>query len=118
LTPRFESSATRENQGSSSLINEAADLFDVPLRRRPVAGETDLIGELGERVEWLVERQRATRRAVDELSSALSERDRRIVELDAKLASFERMRGELLGRIDSLVSQIDRLSASAEGRES
>ena len=102
------------------MINEAADLFSAPHGRRQVAGEMDPISHLGDRIEWLVERHRATRRAVDELSSALGERDRRIVELDAKLAGFERVRGELLNRIDALVREIDRLAAPAlaDGRES
>jgi hypothetical protein len=100
------------------LINDAADLFDAPLGRSRMGGVTDPISELGERVQWLVERHRSTRRAVDELSGALGERDRRIVELDAKLAGFERLRGELLDRIDGLVAEIDRLSLAGEERES
>jgi hypothetical protein len=100
------------------LINEAVDLFDVPVARRRVVEETDLISALSERVEWLVERHRATRRAVDELGSALVERDRRIVELDAKLAGFERLRSELLGRIDALVGDLDRLATSGDDRAS
>ena len=53
------------------MINEAVDLFDAPLARRRTVDEGDLIATLGERVERLVERHRATRRAVDELGSAL-----------------------------------------------
>lgn len=100
------------------MINEAVDLFNAPLPRTRAGAETDLIGALGERVEWLVERHRATRRAVDELGSALVERDRRIVELDAKLAGFERLRADLLARIDALVGDLDRLGAPAADRES
>lgn len=100
------------------MINEAADLFEAPpARARPVE-ETDLIAALGERVEWLVERHRATRRAVDELGSALVERDRKIVDLDAKLAGFERLRRELLGKIDALVDDLDRLKSSGDERAS
>ena len=99
------------------MINEAADLFDAPHGRPQVGGKTDLIADLAGRVEWLVERQRATRRAVDELNGALSDRDRRIVELDAKLASFERLRADLLGRIDALVGEIDRMASPQEERE-
>lgn len=100
------------------MINEAADLFESPLARSRVVEETDLISALSERVEWLVERHRATRRAVDELGSALVERDRRIVELDARLAGFERLRGELLGRIDSLVGDLDLLGSANNDRAS
>jgi len=117
-TPQSEPTAQPRRQGSARLINEAADLFDAPLGRHRMAGGTDLIAELSERVQWLVERQRSTRRAVDELNGALGERDRRIVELDAKLAGFERLRGELLNRIDALVAEIDRLASSGEERES
>ena len=100
------------------MINEAVDLFDAPLARRRTVDEGDLIATLGERVERLVERHRATRRAVDELGSALVERDRRIVELDAKLAAFERLRADLLGRIDALVVEVDRLASAGEERSS
>ncbi len=100
------------------MINEAVDLFDVPLARRRAADEGDLIAALGERVERLVERHRATRRAVDELGGALVERDRRIVELDAKLAAFERLRGELIGKIDALVAEVEQLAGAAYDRAS
>lgn len=100
------------------MINESADLFDAPVGRRQGVQEINLIEALSERVEWLVDRHRATRRAVDELGSVLAERDRRIVDLDAKLAAFERLRGELLGRIDTLVNDIDRLGTSSNERTS
>lgn len=100
------------------MINEAADLFEAPPARSRAVEETDLIAALGERVEWLVERHRATRRAVDELGSALVERDRKIVDLDAKLAGFERLRRELLGKIDALVDDLDRLKSSGDERAS
>jgi hypothetical protein len=96
------------------LINESADLFDARIGRGRAAGEGDLLTALGERVEWLVERHRTTRRAVDELRNALAERDRRIVELDAKLSGFERLRADMLGRIDALVGEVDRLCAVSE----
>lgn len=117
-TPQVEQLHSRAQQGSASLINESADLFDAPIGRRQAAGEGDLLEALGERVEWLVERHRTTRRAVDELRSAVAERDRRIVELDAKLGAFERLRAELLGRIDALVGEVDRLGAATEEQAS
>lgn len=117
-TPRFASIASRIHRGSASLINEAVDLFDVPLSRRRTVEEGDLVAVLRERVERLVERHRATRRAVDELGGALVERDRRIVELDAKLAAFERLRADLLGRIDALVVEVDRLASVGDQRAS
>lgn len=100
------------------MINEAVDLFDAPLARRRTADEGDLISALGDRVERLVERHRATRRAVDELGKALVERDRRIVELDARLAAFEELRGDLLSRIDALMVEVDRLAGASEERAS
>ena len=100
------------------MINEAVDLFDVPLARRRTVDEGDLIATLRERVERLVERHRATRRAVDELGGALVERDRRIVELDAKVAIFERLRADLLGRIDALIVEVDRLASASDDRAS
>ena len=100
------------------MINEAVDLLDAPRTRARAVEETDLVAALGERVKRLVERHRTTRRAVDELGISLVERDRRIVELDAKLAGFERLRAELLERIDSLVGDLDRLERSSVERSS
>jgi hypothetical protein len=100
------------------VINESADLFDAPIGRRQAAGEGDLLEALSERIQWLVERHRTTRRAVDELRNALAERDRRIVELDAKLGGFERLRSEMLSRIDALVGEVDRLCAVSEEQAS
>ena len=100
------------------MINEAVDLFDAPLARRRTADEGDLVAVLAERLERLVERHRATRRAVDELGKALGERDRRIVELDARLNGFERLRADLLARIDALVAEVDRLANAGEERSS
>lgn len=97
------------------MINESADLFESVPRRAALPSEGDLVDELGARIARLVERHRSTRRAVDELRAALLERDRRIVELDAKLASFERVRSDLLQRIDGLVAQIDALVAEEAG---
>jgi chromosome segregation ATPase len=92
------------------LINESADLFESDDRRHALGVERDPVDELGARIARLIERHRSTRRAVDELRAALVERDRRVIELDAKLAAFERVRAELLQRIDALVAQVDRLA--------
>ncbi len=99
------------------MINEAVDLFDAPVARRRTGDEGDLISALGDRIERLVERHRATRRAVDELGKALSERDCRIVELDARLAGFEALRADLLRRIDALVAEVDRLASAGASVE-
>ena len=100
------------------MINEAVDLFDAPLARRRTGDEGDLISALGARIERLVEKHRATRRAVDELGKALVERDRRIVDLDARLAAFEGARADLLKRIDALVAEVDRLASAGDERSS
>jgi hypothetical protein len=92
--------------------NESAELFDAPKRPQALLGD-DLIAVLAGRLERLIERHRATQRAVNELSDALAARDRRIVELDAKLASSERARGELVGRIDALIAEVDALLEGA-----
>ena len=97
------------------MINESADLFESG-PTRGLAPEGDLVDALGARIERLIERHRSTRRAVEELRAALLERDRRVIELDAKVAAFERVRGELLRRIDALVAQVERLAeADPEG---
>lgn len=96
------------------MINESADLFETPRERRPALLGDDLVDVLGSRIQRLVERHRATQRAVNELREAVAARDRRIVELDAKLAAGERARDELVSRIDSLLAEVDRLLESAE----
>ena len=66
-------------------------------------------------MQRLVERQRATQRAVNELREAVAQRDRRIVELDAKLGAAERARGEMVARIDALLAEVDEMmKAEAE----
>ena len=91
------------------MINESADLFE-PRNGfgRAVLGD-DLLEVLGAKLQRLIERHRATQRAVSELREALAARDRRIVELDAKLASAERARGDLVERIDALLADVEKL---------
>ena len=97
------------------MINESASMFETRTEHRPAAmAGADLVAELGSRVQSLVERHRATQRAVSELREALAGRDRRIVELDAKLASAERARGELVARIDALLADVERLMQAAD----
>ena len=102
-------------EGMSAVINESADLFEAPTGHRRELLGGDLWTELGGRVQRLVERQRATQRAVNELREAVAQRDRRIVELDAKLAAAERARGEMVARIDALLAEVDEMmKAEAE----
>lgn len=96
------------------MINESADLFEARAERGQAVLGDDLVALLGSRVQRLVERHRATQRAVSELREAVAARDRRIVELDAKLASAERSRGELVARIDALLADVETLMGSAE----
>lgn len=102
----------------SAVINESADLFEAPTGHRRELLGGDLWSELGSRVQRLVERTRATQRAVNDLREAVAQRDRRIVELDAKLAAAERARGELVARIDGILAEVDlMLKAEAEPAE-
>jgi hypothetical protein len=98
------------------VINESVDLFEATSqssRPQAILGD-DLMAVLAGRVERLVDRQRATQRAVSELREAVGARDRRIVELDAKLAASERARDALLARIDGLIQQVDELIAASD----
>jgi len=106
-------------EGIAVVINESADLFEAkPERRESIMGD-DLMAVLGSRIQRLVERHRATQRAVSEMRDAVAARDRRIVELDAKLAASERSRDELVARIDGLIQQVDELlQAADDGNES
>ena len=108
---------------ADALGSRAGELSALGIRLTAVEGALTLLqgslqglsDDLGARIARLIERHRSTRRAVDELRAALVERDRRVIELDAKLAAFERVRAELLQRIDALVAQVDRLAeAGAE----
>jgi len=104
-------------EGMSAVINESADLLEAPAgRRRDLLG-SDLWAELGTSVQRLVERQRATQRAVNELRDAVAQRDRRIVELDAKLAAAERARGELVARIDALLTDVEAMIKADDGAD-
>jgi len=91
------------------VINESADLFEPRNGFGRAALGDDLLEVLGAKVARLVERHRATQRAVSELREALAARDRRILELDGKLASAERARGELVERIDALLADVEKL---------
>jgi hypothetical protein len=96
------------------VINESADLFEPRDGFGRAALGDDLLEVLGAKVQRLVERHRATQRAVSELREALAARDRRIVELDARLASAERARGDLVERIDALLADVEKLMHEAE----
>ena len=117
-TPHVTSERADAREGMAVLINESAGMFETRTEHRPatMAGE-DLVAVLGNRVQRLVERHRATQRAVTELREALAARDRRIVELDAKVASGERARGELVARIDALLADVERLMQAADSED-
>lgn len=113
-TPQVTSRRADAREGMAVVINESADLFETRRGRRQAVLEDDLVAVLGARVERLVERHRSTQRAVSELREALAARDRRIVELDAKLASAERASGELIERIDTLLADVEKLMKAAD----
>ena len=96
------------------MISESADLFESRSEARQGLFGQDLVGALEDRVRQLVERLRATQRAVGEAREAVAARDRRIVELDAKLAASERARAELVARIDALLVDVDALIREAD----
>src|SRR5262245_58386478 len=105
--PKHALQRARAREGNGAVINESADLFEAPAGHRRELLGGDLWAELGGRVQRLVERQRATRRAGNERRDAVAQRDRRIVELDAKLAAAERGRAELVARIDALLADVE-----------
>jgi len=113
-TPQVTSKRACAREGMAVVINESAELFEPRGEQRQAASEDDLIAVLGSRLQRLVERHRATQRAVSELREALAARDRRIGEFDAKLAAAERARGALVERIDALLADVDKLMEAAE----
>ena len=114
LTPQVTLKRACAREGMAVVINESAELFEPRGEHRQAVSENDLIAVLGSRLQRLVERHRATQRAVSELREALAARDRRIVELDARLAAGERARGALVERIDALLADVDQLMEATE----
>ncbi len=74
----------------------------------------DLLDVLEERLKLLVGRYRVALSECDDQRRLMSERDRMITELSARVASLEKLRAEALARVERLIDEVDRLERELE----
>ncbi|MEE8314851.1 MAG: hypothetical protein V3R91_11060 [Myxococcota bacterium] len=72
-------------------------------------GEGDLLDVLEERLKLLVGRHRVALSESDDQRRQVAGRDRTIAELNARIASLEKLRAEAVGRVERLIDEVDRL---------
>ena len=65
-----------------------------------------LLVQLEERIEALVERHRESRGALQELRSALGDRDAAVASLEERIESADKLRSELRHRVGKLIEQV------------
>ena len=78
----------------------------------------DLFGVLEQRIEALVDRHREAVDKIEDLRAQVVERDRRISELNGQVATLQRVRNEVLRRVEGLITRVDgieRVASSIEG---
>jgi chromosome segregation ATPase len=69
----------------------------------------DLLDVLEQRLEHLVRRHRVALSECDDQLRQLADRDAVIGRLNARIASLEKLRSEVLGRVERLIEEVDRL---------
>ncbi|MEE9281693.1 MAG: hypothetical protein V3V67_16090 [Myxococcota bacterium] len=74
----------------------------------------DLLDVLEERLKLLVGRHRVALSECDDQRRLVSERERMITELSARVASLEKLRAEALARVERLIDDVDRLERGLE----
>ncbi len=89
------------------MTEHAEQLDDRPSLSVP--GEGDLLDVLEDRLKLLLGRHRAALRESDDQRRELQVRDRVIAELNARIASLEKLRAEALGKVERLIDEVDRL---------
>ncbi len=89
------------------MTEHAEQLDDRPSLNAP--GEGDLLDVLEDRLKLLLGRHRAALRESDDKRRELQARDLVIAELNARIASLEKLRAEALGKVDRLIDEVDRL---------
>ena len=72
-------------------------------------GEGDLLDVLEDRLRLLLGRHRVALRECDDQRRELRERDGVIAELNARIASLEKLRAEALNRVERLINEVDGL---------
>ena len=88
-------------------MNETADHL------APMSGQDfedsgkDLFGVLEQRIEALVDRHREAVANIEDLRAQVVERDRRISELNGQVATLQRVRNEVLRRVEGLITRVD-----------
>jgi chromosome segregation ATPase len=73
----------------------------------PQLGGADLLNLLEARIGELVERHRAARSTIEELTATLVDRDRRIRDLLERVEALDRGRLEARERLDRLIARIE-----------
>jgi septal ring factor EnvC (AmiA/AmiB activator) len=78
----------------------------------PQLGGVDLLNLLEVRIGELVERHRAARATIEELTATLVDRDRRIRDLLERVDALDRTRLEARDRLDRLIARIEAVGES------
>ena len=81
-------------------------------------GEGDLLDVLEDRLKLLLGRHRVALSENDDQRRELQERDRVIIELNARIASLEKLRAEALSRVERLIDEVDRLERGLDSEAS
>ena len=91
-------------------MSEHAERLESRGAAKPGPAAKDLLGQLELRVQGLVGRHREANEATRELREQLADRDRMIRELSGKLEAGEKLRAEVVERVESLIGQVDQLA--------
>ena len=89
------------------MTEHAERLAEQPALDSP--GEGDLLDVLEGRLKLLVGRHRVALSESDDQRRQVAGRDRTIAELNARIASLEKLRAEAVGRVERLIDEVDRL---------
>ncbi len=93
-------------------MGEVGETLRAPLGAggaRSTSTAASLVTLLEERIASLVERYRGARKRIEELQTALDEREGRLAELNEEVLAHARLRSELRERVSRLIDQIAEL---------
>ena len=90
-------------------MSELRESFEPSAQSAARAGSGGLVGLLEERVTSLVDRFSEAKKMIDELQSALEERDTRLSVLTQRTDEADALRRDLKKRVNRLLDQVRRL---------
>jgi chromosome segregation ATPase len=90
-------------------MSELRESFEPSASPAARPGSGGLVGLLEERVTALVDRFREAKKTIDELQSALEERDTRLSDLTQRTDEADALRRDLKKRVNRLLDQVRRL---------